>query len=233
VAVGWLLGQLSFRAHSSSVSFAEAGDAIVALGAVFLAYGLAETLQGYGFLAVFATAVMARRSDPEHEYHEVLHSFIGQVERLFELVLLLLFGVAIARGLLSDLSLAGALTGVAVVFLVRPISGWLSLRGSRAGTGQRAALAFFGVRGIGSFYYLAYAAGEESFQGVDELWATVAFTVLLSVVVHGASATPAMEALDRARGRQRPDPGDEDDSRPNIAEDERSAPARQEPPVIA
>ena len=56
-----------------------------------------------------------------------------------------------------------------------------------------------GVRGVGSLYYLAYASGQARFEGLDLLWATVAFTVVLSVVVHGVTAGPAMTAVDRAR----------------------------------
>ena len=55
---------------------------------------------------------------------------------------------------------------------------------------------FFGVRGVGSLYYLAYAAGEASELGSDWLWATVAFTVVASVLVHGVLATPVMRRLD-------------------------------------
>jgi sodium/hydrogen antiporter len=108
----------------------------------------------------------------------------------------------------ADLTWQGALTGVALVLVLRPLAGWLGLLGSGAGPGQRAALAFFGVRGIGSLYYLAYAAGEERFPETDQLWATVGFTILLSIVVHGVLATPAMERLDRAHGLHRPRPTD-------------------------
>jgi NhaP-type Na+/H+ or K+/H+ antiporter len=52
---------------------------------------------------------------------------------------------------------------------------------------------------VGSLYYLAYATGSAEFGRVDELWATVGFTVVLSVVVHGVAATPVMGWLDRVR----------------------------------
>ena len=86
-----------------------------------------------------------------------------------------------------------------MVAVVRPVVGWLSLAGCRIGRGERWAIAFFGVRGIGSFYYLAYAAGQTTLTQYDELWSTVALTVLVSVVVHGVTAGPAMSRLDRAR----------------------------------
>ncbi len=208
--VGWLLARAAFRARKPALRFAEAGEAVVALGAVLLAYGAAETLQGYGFLAVFAAAVVIRTHERDNEYHEVLHSFIGQVEQILTMVLLLLFGVACARGLLDSLTWSGAVLGVLLVAVVRPLSGWLAMLGCSAPRRERFALAFFGVRGIGSFYYLAYATNQGAFSEESELWATVGFTVLLSVVVHGTTATPFMRWLDQESGDpdRMPDPQD-------------------------
>ena len=62
------------------------------------------------------------------------------------------------------------------------------------------AVSFFGVRGVGSVFYLAYAAGESSELGSDWLWSTVGFTIVLSVMLHGVLATPVMKRLDLARG---------------------------------
>lgn len=204
-ATGWLIARLAFRAPRPTWRFAEAGEAVVALGVVLLAYGVAEALQGYGFLAVFAAAVVIRAHERDHEYHEVLHSFIGQVEQILTMILLLLFGIACARGLLDELTWTGVLTGVLLVLVVRPLAGWLSLLGTPHPPLERFALSFFGVRGIGSFYYLAYATTEGSFSEASELWATVGFTVLLSVVVHGVTATPVMARLDREE-QERSDP---------------------------
>jgi NhaP-type Na+/H+ or K+/H+ antiporter len=67
------------------------------------------------------------------------------------------------------------------------------------GRREEVATAFFGVRGVGSLYYLAYASGEASFGNLPQLWATVAFTITLSVLWHGVTATPAMQWLERAR----------------------------------
>ncbi len=153
-AVGWLLARAAFRTPRPALRFAQAGEAVVALGAVLLAYGLAETAQGYGFLAVFAAALVIRTHERDNEYHEVLHSFIDQVEQILTMVLLLLFGVACARGMLDELTLSGAVVGILVVAVVRPVTGWLSLVRCSAPRRERLALAFFGVRGIGSFYYL-------------------------------------------------------------------------------
>ena len=55
------------------------------------------------------------------------------------------------------------------------------------------------MRGVGSIYYLAYATGPAAFAEERWLWSTVAFTIVLSVLVHGVAATPVMRALERRR----------------------------------
>ena len=65
--------------------------------------------------------------------------------------------------------------------------------------GEMAAVAFFGVRGVGSLYYLAYAVSHEHVPDEAWLWSTVAFTVIVSVLLHGVTATPVMARLDARR----------------------------------
>jgi NhaP-type Na+/H+ or K+/H+ antiporter len=196
--VGWLLARLAFRSSTPALRFAETADALVALAGVFVAYGLAELVGGYGFLAVFVAAVTLRAFERTHSYQHVLHAFVEQVERLLTLALLVLLGFALANGLLHDLTWAGAAVGLLLVLVVRPVSAWLSLaRASALLPAQRAAVAFFGVRGIGSFYYLSFALAAAAFAGGEQLWSIVGFTVTLSVVVHGVAAGPVMSWVDR------------------------------------
>ena len=200
VLVGRLLGWLFFRSRSEKLNLASHAEGFVALAATFLAYGLTEVAGGYGFLAVFICARSIRASERDHEYHQVMHDFVEQIERLLTVLLLVLFGGAVVRGLLAPLSWQMVLLGVAVVVLVRPLSGWLSLRGGPGSAGEKTAIAAFGIRGIGSFYYLAYATAEVDFEGVEQVWATAGLIIIVSIVVHGVAATPIMNRLDRARG---------------------------------
>jgi len=119
-------------------------------------------------------------------------------------VVLVLLGGAIARGLLAPLQPLDVVLAVAVILVVRPLFGWLALLGSGPGRGNadRAVTAFFGVRGIGSLYYMAYATGQATFDQADRLWAITGLVILVSVVVHGFSATPVMMAVDRRRSRK-------------------------------
>jgi len=208
-ALGWGLARIAFRSRRRSLRTAETGDPLLALAAVLMSYGVAEVAGGYGFLSVFACAMALRSAERGHDYHVHMHATIERLERLLTLVVLLLLGVAMTNGLLRDLRWEGAAIGVALIFLVRPVTAWMALRIGRGrprantktlGPREQLATAFFGVRGVGSLYYMAYATGQADFGSQPLLWSTVGFTVGLSVIVHGVSATPAMKRLDQARG---------------------------------
>jgi len=207
-AIGWGLARVAFRAHRASLRLAETGEPLLALAAVLLSYGFAEAVGGYGFLAVFACALTVRSAERGHDYHVHMHQTIERLERLLTLVVLLFLGVAMTNGLLRDLTWGGALVGALLVVLVRPLTGLVALllgRGEdrvgdgRLGPSERLTVAFFGVRGVGSLFYLAYATGHAEFGDHHLLWATVGFTVGLSVFVHGITATPVMRRLDHVR----------------------------------
>jgi sodium/hydrogen antiporter len=199
--VGKLLGKLFFRARLQALRLARHSEGFLALAATFLAYGVVEVAQGYGFLAVFVAARAIRAAERSHEYHQVLHDFAEQTERLLTVLLLLLFGGAVVGGLLAPLTWPAALAGLVLIFVVRPLSGFLSLRGAPGRRAEHWVIAAFGIRGIGSFYYLSYALTQAEFPGADLVWATIGFVVLVSVVLHGVAATPVMRRLDHANER--------------------------------
>ncbi|MFJ5778833.1 cation:proton antiporter [Streptomyces sp. NPDC093094] len=201
---GWLIGRslgwLFFRPRSPVLRLSEHREGFVALGATFLSYGVTELLHGYGFLAVFVTACSIRAAERAHGFHNVLHDFVEQVERLFTAVVLFLLGAFVALGGLAALTWRGAVTGLVLLVVVRPLSGWAGLLGRRLGRRERQVIAVYGIRGIGSLYYLAYALGQHRFPvPARELWAVVTFTVLASVVLHGVTAGPVVARLDRLR----------------------------------
>ncbi|MBW0116447.1 cation:proton antiporter [Pseudonocardia abyssalis] len=199
VVVGRGLGLLFFRARSEQLKLASHAEGFIALAATFLAYGLTEVAGGYGFLAVFVCARSIRASERDHEYHQVLHDFVEQIERLLTVLLLVLFGGAVVRGLLGPLTWPMVAVGLALVLVVRPATAWLALGGATGSPQERTAIAVFGIRGIGSFYYLAYATSQAPFAGAEQIWAAVGFVVVLSVTIHGVAATPIMRRLDRGR----------------------------------
>ncbi|MFF8031874.1 MULTISPECIES: cation:proton antiporter [unclassified Streptomyces] len=203
LAVGSLLGWLFFRAGWRAMRLSEHHEGFVAIGATFLAYGVTELVHGYGFLAVFVTACRIRAAERAHGFHGVLHDFVEQVERLLTAALLFLLGVFVAQGGLAPLTWQGAVVGLLLLLAVRPLAAWAAQFRTPAGPRERLVIAFFGIRGIGSLFYLAHALGHPGF-GVPagQLWAVVTFTVLASVTLHGVSATPVISRLDRLRLRR-------------------------------
>ena len=206
VAVGWGLARLAFRAPARSLRLAEVGEPLLALSALLLAYGTAEVVGGYGFLAVFACAVTVRSFERDHDYHRNMHEVVHRLETLLTLIVLLGLGFAITNGILAHLDWRGVVVGLALVLVIRPVAGYLSFLGHRTQVGtagldhrERLAVAFFGVRGVGSIYYVAYAAGAATFPEERWIWSTVGFTIALSVLLHGILATPVMRRLDRRR----------------------------------
>lgn len=211
VVVGWLvgtvLGKLAFRAPKS-VRFADIGDPLLVVAAPFIAYGIGELVHGWAFLSVFVCALCMRAGNPTHDYQSTMHGVIDRLEHLLTLIVLLLLGAAFTGGLLQHLTWRGALLGVLLVGVVRPLTAWVALwtphAADRSGGGvlgprERWATAFLGVRGVGTLFYLAYTSAHARPAGIDQMWSIAAFTVALSVVVHGMTATPIVQWLERSR----------------------------------
>lgn len=202
LAVGWVLGRVFFSSVADRLGLTEKAEGFVALAATFLAYGAAELAEGYGFVAVFVCACTVRTAEREHGYHAVLHKFVEQIERLLTVAVVVLLGGAVQRGLLAGLGWGDVALAVAFLLVIRPLVGWLALTPGKTGPGERAVIAFFGVRGVGTLYYVAYALEHGSFPGEERLWGIAGLVVVGSVVIHGIGATPVMAALDRRRARE-------------------------------
>ena len=93
----------------------------------------------------------------------------------------------------------GVLFAILTIFVVRPLAGWISLAATPPPTAERLAISFFGIRGIGTIYYLAYALGKHPFEQTNLIWSTAAFIILISILLHGITVTPAMKFIDRHR----------------------------------
>lgn len=205
VAIGFLVGWLLVRANRwlpASYRLSRTGDGLAAVGITFLAYGLAEAAHGYGFVAVFVAAATLRNVGRSIEYAQQLHDFANQMERLAMVVVLGLLGVAIAGGLLAPLNWAALGFAAVTLFVVRPLSCLVGFLGSGQPRLVRLAVGYFGIRGLGSLYYMSYAARTGHLHDPERLWAVVGLVVLLSMIVYGISANPIMQRLD-ARCRWR------------------------------
>lgn len=170
-------------------------EGLVAFSATLLIYGITEIVHGYGFIAVFVAAITIRNYEMKHEYHGDLHRFTDQIERILLAILLTLFGGSLVSGLLDSLTWEMAFIGVVFVLLIRPLSGLLGLIGTKLKFREKLAISFFGIRGLGSFFYLSFALNEAQFSNEEEVWALVAFIVLISILIHGLTAAFTMKKL--------------------------------------
>ncbi|MEM9883335.1 MAG: cation:proton antiporter [Planctomycetota bacterium] len=208
VGVGWLVGRLMSR-----FVFGRFGDArrggenagLVLLSATFLAYGLTEAVDAYGFLAVFVAArsgrAFARRrgeqDDADDLYARLPHRFSDQVEKVLLALLLLWLGGVSVTGLLDGWRWSELAVAATLILVVRPAAGWVALLPTRGSRWDHAAIAMLGIRGLGTVFYLAYAQGHADFAAVDAVWRTAVLAILLSVALHGVAAELLMEKLAR------------------------------------
>jgi len=195
-AIGRLFGWLTFHLPAQS-KLAKTGDGLIALSATFVSYGLTEIFHCYGFLAVFVTALTFRHSHRSHDIHIEMHQLVEQIERVAMMALLILFGGAMIDGLLKPLTSIDVLFAFVILIIVRPISGLIALIGHPSPTREKMTIAFFGIRGVGSIYYLAFAINKIDVADPNRLWAIAGLVILISILMHGLTVTPVMRFLDR------------------------------------
>ena len=212
-------------------------DEFIALGLIALTYGVALLCQTYGFLAVFAAGLALRRIDdakpsaepaapeplpqnaalsPEEQaatgaeapanMMNAVQRFNSQLESFIEVAMVLVIGVLVAT---VDFRWE-VLWFVPVLFLViRPLAVYIGLVGTHVKGAQRNLMGWFGIRGIGSMYYLLYAINHDIEAALAERLLSLTLAVIVaSVVIHGISVTPLMnhyEARKIAKKKQRID----------------------------
>jgi NhaP-type Na+/H+ or K+/H+ antiporter len=220
LAIGWALGWSFSRMvlHLRREREQALGmESFLTLGLIALTYGVALTLKTYGFLAVFVAGLAMRaveytdsdrlrqppaRGDASPQTSAYMAravlDFALDIERLAELTVMLLVGSLLQAGIFSWTSIGVA---AALLFVGRPLAVRLTLIGSELTVGQRRLAAWFGIRGVGSVYYLAFAISHgATHREIAWVAEAVLATVVASVLLHGTSATPVMRLYRRARG---------------------------------
>ena len=165
-------------------------DGFLVIGAVLVVYGLADALDAYGLVAVFVAGVYFRRYETGHEYNVRLHRAATIAKHFAELGVIVLLGTLVTGGAFGAPGLAGWLIAPFLILVVRPLGVLLLLTRSTMRPRERIFLAWFGVKGIASLYYISFLIGQGVLTGEDQtrLFWTVAFAVMLSIVVHGIGA---------------------------------------------
>jgi len=103
-------------------------------------------------------------------------------------------------GLVVPLTWKLVLAAVIIVFVIRPVTGMVGLIGfDKIPVREKFAISFFGIRGIGSLYYLSYSLNQYDFPGSGELWALVTLIVIISFFSPGIPASPVIGKLNAQR----------------------------------
>jgi sodium/hydrogen antiporter len=201
-SINWLDRRLQSQQPAEEIL-----EDFLTVSTILLTYSLTELVNGYGFVAVFVAGLVLqnsyqreshRDSDPSREKHLSQLEFIEQIEKLLEIVTILIVGSLLlvepmVRYAGQSLLIAGLL-----FLVIRPLGVWLSTLGSRLPTATLGLMSWFGIRGVGSLYYLTYAMGKGLKGETAEqiAWITLT-TIVFSVIVHGISATPLMKWYER------------------------------------
>lgn len=189
IIVGKCLAKLVFSNKNNETTLSQ-GYVVIAL--TLIAYGLAELVHSYGFIAVFIAAFAFRRSEHKHAYHHKLHDFAEQSEGLLMSLVLVTFGIFIGQALQSGVELTWRVYIVSVIFLflIRPLGGIIALSGLNMHHTEKYAISALGIRGIGTLYYLSYALNQNFFADDDavKLWVVCTIVILASIFIHGLSA---------------------------------------------
>ena len=232
LAIGALSGTLVARlvVHLRSERREAIGlDEFLALGLIGLSYGTAVMVGAYGFLAVFAAGLALRRvehaasgEEPSEEVASIaargrdeelatrsetapaymaqaLLGFNEQLERVGEVAVVVITGAALT---IVGVPLAAAWFAPLLFLVVRPLAVAVGLVGARISRVQVALAAWFGIRGIGSVYYLSFAITHGLDPTLAQTIASLTLAVVaVSIVVHGVSVTPLMVRYEAAHSR--------------------------------
>jgi len=193
---GYVFGALAVRLRDAQMLDRRL-DFYFAVPSALVVYGSAEFVGAYGLVAAFCAGVAFRRYDFEHEHNRHVYDGAEVIEKFGELVVLLLLGTMVTTGALQVPGVAGWVLAPLLLIVIRPALVMGLFARSRMTIRERAFVAWFGVRGVAALYYAVLVVGADVLAPAEEatvFW-TVAVCVMVSIVIHGLSATSAMRRM--------------------------------------
>ncbi|MGD1920867.1 MAG: cation:proton antiporter [Pleurocapsa sp.] len=166
----------------------------VALSIILLTYSLTELVNGYGFLAVFVAGLVVQRSYfCQQDKRMAQLEFTEQIEKLLEITAIVILGTVLLFEPMLKYAGQSLLIAGLLFLVIRPFGVWLSMVGGELPKTTRSLMGWFGIKGLGSIYYLTYALGKGVSGDVAEQISWIVYTVVvLSIIAHGISAAPLM-----------------------------------------
>lgn len=183
----------------------EVMEDFVALSTILISYSVAELARGYGFLAVFVAGVVMYNNRLSDERSLSRLSFMERLEKLTEIGTILLLGSLLRIEPMLKFAIPSLLIAGSLLLVIRPLGAWVSTIGSPVHPATRWLFGWFGIRGVGSLYYLAYALGHGLKDETGEMiaWLTIT-TITISVTLHGVTSTPLMQWYEHYIGGRNP-----------------------------
>jgi len=195
---GWLMTKLLYSRVGDATN-AQANPILTVLAITFIAYGFAELIHGYGFLSVFVAARAGRaftKGTEAEAYETQAHKSADQLEAVLLAIILLWFGAFVAGEVWQHWTAADLGIALAIIFVIRPVAGLLALMGQKGNKKARMKIAFFGIRGMGSIFYAAFALHYGEFDSPERIWSILSLTILISALIHGSLANRWMESAE-------------------------------------
>jgi|TARA_R110002020_G_scaffold30237_1_gene95243 NhaP-type Na+/H+ or K+/H+ antiporter len=172
-------------------------NGFIAVALTFFSYGLAEVLSTYGFICVFVTGLLVQRHRPKDKSKSVddfMVPFIEEIEKILVVVWTIFFGGAVCSGILSYTDTTGIIISLCIVLLIRPLFGYVALIPiKKYSTKKKWAIGFFGIKGIGSVFYLSYGLLHGNFTEYQELYGIVSYVILFSIIIHGFTSLRVLD----------------------------------------
>ena len=163
-------------------------NGFVGISLTLFSYGLTEICHGYGFMAVFFTGLFAQfhvdRSMDKHPENAMV-LFVEETEKFLVVIWILLFGAYMTLQILPDFNALFIAIALLFVLVIRPLAGLVSVYTSTFSFKKKIAISFFGIRGIGSIFYLSYAFLETSFVYKEAILQITVWTIFTSIILHG------------------------------------------------
>ncbi len=203
VALGFLISRLTIWLHKKLQSKfnINTNDGLLAFSLAILVYSVTELCHGYGFLGVFIASITLRYSDSLREnYKNKMHNFVDELERLLLVVWIIIFGGSVMNGVLTISAWPGLAFALILLFVIRPVAGILSMAGHKLPIKEKLAISFFGIRGIGSLFYLSWAfvmIGD--YEDKALLYSVLGVVIVSSIIIHGLSAPSVFSYMRRQR----------------------------------
>jgi sodium/hydrogen antiporter len=231
-AIGFGVGKLVLKLNAGRDKVATLGEYLV-LGLIGVSYGITVWLGASGFLAVFAAGVALRaverkasgrseavddaladaaagrppRENIAQDPNTAPAYFAGallatneQLERILEVALVLVVGAVL---MVAGLSLDALWFAPLLFFIIRPLGALPLLLIGHFTRFEFGAISWFGIRGIGSIYYLMFAIEKGLPAPLADTFMSLTLTIVaFSIIVHGVSVTPLLNYYNRLVGKK-------------------------------